>query len=359
MVQRVTRRLGRLRLMGLFGLGLLVLPMGCTPANDGGAGNTPPLSNAPDGGTAGQGKFVIGVMPKQTGNPYFNACEAGARDAAKDLGDVEVLYAGPVKANSEEQSTQVDSWVTQKINAVAVACNDPSQIAPSLAAARDAGLTAITYDADADPAASKRQFFVNQADVQAIAEALVDEMVEQAGEDAKVAIVSSSSTAPNQSAWTKAMDAYIKEKHPKLTIVTTEYAGEDQVQSQQMAQNILKAYPDVKGIWGLTSRAFPAAAEAVEKAGKKGRVAVVGLGLPSEMKKYVKSGVVKTVILWDPRELGNLAVRVAHAVWKGELKPGATEFVAGPLGKKEVKGDVVLLGKPMRFDATNIDNFNF
>jgi rhamnose transport system substrate-binding protein len=330
---------------------------GTAPGNTGSSGAT---STGGSGSSASSGpKIKIGMMPKQKGIPYFNACQKGAEEAAKELGDVELTYDGPVEGKSEDQSQMLETWVTRKLDAVAVACNDPSQISAALKHAKDEGLAVVTYDADADPAASERDLFVNQADEQQIAEALVDEMATQAGENAQVGIVSSTKTAPNQVAWIKAMDAYMKSKYPKMRVVVTEYPGEDQPKCVQKAQDILKVYPDVKGIFGLSSVAFPGAAQAVQQAGKSGKVAVVGLGTPKSMKDFVEQGVVKAVILWKPVDLGYLAVYVARAVKKGELKKGDTSFTAGRLGPVTLKGDVVLLGKPMRFDKTNIAQYDF
>jgi ABC-type sugar transport system substrate-binding protein len=272
---------------------------------------------------------------------------------------VDLRYDGPIEDKSEEQSRMVDTWVTQRFDAIAVACNDPDQISASLSQARDQGLTVITYDADADPEASKRQFFVNQAGVDDIAHTLMDEMAKQAGEDAKVGIVSSSPTAPNQSAWLKSMEEYRQQKYPGMQFVVTEYAGENQQNSFTKAQSILKAYPDIEGIFGMTSVAFPGAAQAVEDSGKTGQVAVVGLGTPQAMKEFVDRGVVKTVILWNPVDLGYLAVHVARAVARGELNEGATTFTAGRLGEKQVNGREVLLGKPLIFDKSNIGQYPF
>lgn len=345
--------------------GALLALAGCTtPSSTNGpapstGSNTPATSGDGGGGAPKTGTLRIGVMPKQKGIPYFNAVEEGAKKAAAELGDVDLVYEGPIQDKSEEQSAIVDTWTTQKFDAVAVACNDPDQISTSLSRARDAGLTVVTYDADANPESSKRQFFVNQVGAHDISVALVDEMAEQAGQEAKVAVVSSSSTAPNQSAWLKEMEAYMKEKYPKMTIVATEYAGENQKTSFEKAQNILKAYPDVKGIWGMTSVAFPGAAQAVEQAGKTGQIAVVGLGTPKVMKEFVDRGSVKTVILWNPVDLGYLTVQVARAVAKGELKSGDTTFKAGSLGEKQVDGQVVLLGAPMKFNKENIGQFDF
>jgi rhamnose transport system substrate-binding protein len=333
--------------------------VGCTPpasSPSGGPVATPGGSNAPG---SGGGKIKLGMMPKKVGIPYFNACQKGAQEAEKEFGDVELLYDGPTEDKSEKQSDMLDTWILQKMDAIAVACNDPDQISPTLKRAKDQGLTVVTWDADADPAASGRDFFVNQVGVDDLAKALIEEMVKQVGPKADVAVVSSSPTAPNQSAWLKKMEEYRKEKYPDLKIVDTEYAEENQVLSEQKAANILKAYPNVKGIWGMTSVAFPGTASAVEKAGQTGKVAVLGLGTPKDMKPFVDKGVVKSVILWNPVDLGYLTVCVARAAKKGELKVGDKTFKAGRLGEKKVEGNVVLLGDPMVFDKDNIGKFDF
>lgn len=298
-------------------------------------------------------------MPKLKGIDYFNAVERGAREAAQELGNIEVVYDGPTEGKVDLQIPFIESWTLQKVDVIAVACNDPDAIAPSLRRARERGVNVITYDADANPEKSQRQFFVNQATFEDIGRALVDEMATQAGEDAKVAIVSSSPTAPNQNAWIAVMKRYMAERYPNMQIVTIQYPEEDQGRAFSMTQDILKTYPDVKGIFGISSVAFPGAADAVRQAGKSGKVAVVGLSTPKSMRSFVKDGTVKTVILWNPVDLGYLTVYVAKAVAEGRLQPGATEFEAGRLGKVKVDGDQILLGPPMKFNLQNIDQYDF
>lgn len=298
-------------------------------------------------------------MPKLKGIDYFNAVERGAWEAAQELGNIEVVYDGPTEGKVDLQIPFIESWTLQKVDVIAVACNDPDAIAPSLRRARERGVNVITYDADANPEKSQRQFFVNQATFEDIGRALVDEMATQAGEDAKVAIVSSSPTAPNQNAWIAVMKRYMAERYPNMQIVTIQYPEEDQGRAFSMTQDILKTYPDVKGIFGISSVAFPGAADAVRQAGKSGKVAVVGLSTPKSMRSFVKDGTVKTVILWNPVDLGYLTVYVAKAVAEGRLQPGATEFEAGRLGKVKVDGDQILLGPPMKFNLQNIDQYDF
>lgn len=311
-------------------------------------------------GTTSTGKKItVAVMPKLKGIDYFNAVERGAREAAQELGGIDLTYDGPTEGKVDLQIPFIESWTLQKVDVIAVACNDPDAISPALKRAREKGVHVITYDADANAEKSGREFFVNQATFEDIGRALVDEMASQVGGDAKVAIVSSSPTAPNQNAWIAVMKRYMAEKHPKMQIVTIQYPEEDQGRAFSMTQDILKTYPDVKGVFGLSSVAFPGAADAVRQAGKSGKVAVVGLSTPKSMREFVKDGTVKTVILWNPVDLGYLTVYVAKAVAEGTLKPGDTEIEAGRLGKVKIEGDQVLLGPPMKFTSENIDQYDF
>lgn len=323
-------------------------------------------------GAAGE-KLRIAMMPKLIGIDYFNACRKGAEEAAGELKDVDLQYDGPTEAKVDKQVEMIDTWITQRVNAIAVSADDPLALAPALKKARAAGIAVITYDADAgtqpsgglpspgDTAAAQavRQFFVNQCSADAIAAALTDEMAVQVGPEAKTAIVTSSLTAPNQNLWIRRMLEYRRKKYPKMELLTTQPSEEDEAKAIERAQDILKAYPSVQGIWGISSTAFPGAAEGVRKAGESGKIAVVGLATPRQMAQFVKNGTVKTVILWNPVDLGYLTIYVARAVARGELKAGATQIHAGRLGDKPIQGDQVLLGPPMKFTRANIDQYKF
>ena len=89
-----------------------------------------------------------------------------------------------------------------------------------------------------------------------------------------------------------------------------------------------------------------------------------GLGLPSQMKKYVLDGTVTSFELWNPQDLGYLAGYAAAALASGQItgKPGET-FTAGKLGKYTIinaaGGPQVVLGAPYVFNKSNVAKFNF
>lgn len=316
-------------------------------------------SNNASTGTADSaaGKHLtIALMPKSKGNAYFISCKQGADEAAKELG-VELLFDGPTDPDPAKQNEIVDNWITLGVDAIAVACENKEGISTALRKAKAKGIKVLTYDSDADVDA--RDFFVNQATPEGIGYGLMDEAARLTGEEGDFAIITASLTAANMNEWRKYIEARLAEKYPKMKLVTVRPCDDLKDKAQSEATALLSAYPNVKLIMAICSPAVPGAAEAVKQAGKTGTVKVMGLGLPSENRRYVKDDVTQSVILWKTVDLGYLTVQATVALAKGELKAGATTFKAGRLGQMEIKGDNILLGKPFIFNKENIDQFNF
>lgn len=332
----------------------------------GGCGNNSGENSGP--GTSGSGqqartgsgeKITIGLLPKKKGVPYFTSCANGAKAAADELKNVEVLYDGPTDGSPEKAAQMIEQWTLKGVDVIAVSPNDPQVLAPAMKKARDKGVKVITWDADGDKEA--RAFFVNQATSEQIGSTLVDTLAsELGGKNAagKVAIITATLTAANQNAWIEHMKERLK-TYPKLQLVAIKPSNEDQKLAFSVAQDLMKAYPDLKGIFAISSVAFPGAAEAVKQAGKAGQVAVTGLSTPNDMRKYVEEGVVKSVVLWNTEDLGYLTVHVGQALATGTLQPGATTFTAGRLGEKKIDGDNILLGDMLVFTKDNIARYNF
>jgi ABC-type sugar transport system substrate-binding protein len=304
-------------------------------------------------------KITVVDVPKLIGIGYFNATSKGIQDAAAELGNVDAKTDGPTKANIDEQITFLDNYITSGVDGILFAANDPVAIAPVLKKALEKGINVVGYDANSIPEA--RQWFVNQAEFNGIAKALVDSMAAEVGGEGGVAIVTSTFTTPNQARWIAEMAAYAEKCHPKMKWLETVEAQEDNNLSFNQATTLINKYgDDLKGIFGMTSVATPASAEAVTQAGKCGKIAVVGLATPNAMKPYVEKDCVKSVVLWNPVDLGYAAMQVLRAVADGTLQPGATSVKAGKLGDLQViNGSEILLGSPYVFTKENIAGFDF
>ena len=356
----------RQSLLSLLVLGFLLI--GCERSDSGNGG-----SGGGAGGAATQGsassdkKITVALLPKQKGIPYFTTCAAGAEAAAKELGNVELIYDGPMDGKAENAASMIERWMLRGVDVIAVSPNDPKILAPAMKKAQEKGVKVITWDADGEP--GTRAFFVNQATAQDIGFALVDTLAADiaradgksapADAEGEIAIVTATLTAANQNAWMDHMKQRLASNFPKLKLVDVKPCDEDQKKAFQITQDLMNAYPNLKGVFAISSAAFPGSAEAIKQAGKSGKVQVTGLSTPNEMKKYVEDGTVKSVILWNTNDLGYLTIQTANALANGTLKPGDTKLSAGRLGEKEVRGDNVLLGKILVFTKENIGQFNF
>jgi ABC-type sugar transport system substrate-binding protein len=320
-----------------------------------GCSKSPEKSASTSGSAAAGKKITVALLPKSKGNAYFISCKAGAEKAAKALG-ADLLFDGPTDTDPAKQNEIVENWITLGVDVIAAACDNKEGISTALRKAQSKGIKVITYDADALPDA--RTFFVNQATPEGIGYALADEAGRLLNGEGDIAIILATLTAANQQEWLKHIRARIAEKYPKLNIVAVRPCDDLKDKAQAEATALLSAYPNLKMLMNICSPAVPGAAEAVKQAGKVGQVKVIGLGLPSENRRYVKEGVTDTVILWKTEDLGQLTVEAAVALVKGTLKPGDKSFKTS-LGEFEIKGDNILLGKPFAFNKDNIDQFNF
>ena len=331
----------------LFGIGVVAAMLAGLAA---GAGNAGP--------TRADATYRIYLLPKNLGNPYFNASNQGAQKAAKELGDT-VTYNAPTEATGTKQVPFIDTAVRQGYKAIIVSAADANAVAPALKRAQGRGVKVITYDADT--IVSARTVFVSLPDFKSVGEAQIEWLGSQIGYSGEFAILSATAVAPNQNQWIKYMKAAIKKpKYKNMKLVKVAYGNDNDTKSAQEAQALLQAYPNLKGIISPTTVGIAAAARVLSQA-KKCSVRLTGLGLPSQMRTYVKSGCVRKFGLWNVVDLGYVAVQTAHAVLDGKVTGKAGEtYRAGSAGQRKVGKDGVVIGvPPFAFTKANIDRFKF
>ena len=300
-------------------------------------------------------KTVVAMMPKAKGDPYFISCQAGANEAAQELG-VELLWDGPTDLDPAKQNEVVEAWITRGVDAIAVSVENKEGISTVLRKAKAKGIKVITWDADAQKDA--RDYLINQATPEGIGNTLMDEAARILNGKGEFAIITASLSAANQNEWIKHIKARLAEKYPDIKLVATQPSDGDRDRAFAETQNVLKVYPNVRLIMAIAAPAVPGAAEAVKQSGRA-EVKVTGLSLPNMCRPYIKEGVIDSIVLWNTGNLGYLTVYAADSLSKGNLKSGDKSLKAGRLGAIEVVDDEVRLGKPFIFNKDNIDKFNF
>ncbi len=316
------------------------------------------------GGAIKKGLLVY-FIPKDTQNPYEVIADQGGQKALTELGGKVVVSSGTVDTGAA-QIPSIQAAIQAHANAIVIAGNDPSALCPSLNQAARAGIKIVSFDSDVSCGSSPDHLFINQANTEQIGESEVSLLAAEIGAKGQIAILSAAASATNQNSWIGYMKQELA-KYPNMKLVTTVYGNDDPATSLQVLQGLLSAYPNLRGIISPTTVGISTAAQYLDThKNLLSHLTLTGLGLPSQMRKYVEDGTVAKFELWDPSNLGYLAGYAAASLASGiaSLTPGSS-FKAGMLGSYTVlapaagTGPSVVLGPPTVFDKANINQYHF
>ena len=311
------------------------------------------------GGDSAEGS-TIAFLPKQLNNPYTDVVLGGGEDGAKEAGFTSQVL-GPLEASASAQIPFIEQATQEGTNVIVIAANDPDAVGPSLQAARDAGAKIVAFDSDTNP--DYRDIFISQVVAKDVALIQLEIISEQIGGAGDIAILSATATATNQNEWIKFMEEELAANpaYSKIKLVAKVYGDDDADKSFQETQGLLSSYPNLKGIISPTTVGIAAAAKYLSTSDYKGKVALTGLGLPNEMRSFVKDGTVQEFALWDPAQLGYVAAFAGKALLDGTITGAEGDtFDAGTLGNITVgENGVAIVGPPTRFNADNIDDYDF
>lgn len=317
------------------GLSLVLWTSGCTRS---------PGSDGPE----------IVTVVKVSGIPWFNRMEEGVREAARDF-EIDAYQIGPGSTDEALQVRLVEDLVSKGVDAICVVPNDARALEPVFARARARGIRVITHES---PAQRQHDYNLEAIDNEAFGRYHVDKMVEYMGETGDYVVFVGSLTAPTHNLWADVGIAYARERYPGLRLVTERIPfGDDQEMARQKTLEIVRAYPELRGMILFGSPGPPGAAQALKERGLVDRIAVVGTVMPRHGAPYLKDGSVRHGTLWDPRDVGYAMSYLARRLVEGEEIVDGLEIPG--LGVIRVKGQNLLLDGMLRITAENVDELGF
>ncbi len=306
---------------------------------------------------AGEG-VTIGVVYKQSGNPFFEAGVKGFQEAADELGYT-FIHNGPADSSNEGQIQIIEGYIQQEVDAIAVSANDAAGLVPVLKSAKEKGIKVVSWDSKVE--AGGRDLNIDPSVAENIGRVQIEEISKQIGGAGQIAILSAGATMDNQNTWIEYMKKELeKDEYKDIELVTVVYGDDLTDKSYQEMTGLMNSYPELKGVISPTTVGIAAAALCIKDAGKTGQIKLTGLGLPSEMAPYISEGVCEGMYLWNPIDLGYCAGYASVALVKGEITGAVGDVLkAGRLGDREIfdagdNGSGTIVGDPFCFTAENI-----
>ncbi len=271
-----------------------------------------------DGGAeeTASGGYKILMIPKLMGIPYFEMLGEGAQEAA-DAAGCELIFTGGTTIDASEQVKIIEDYIGQGVDCILIDANDAAALTPCLQKAKDAGILVMDWDAPADPEDVEYTCLsVPDPDMGAF---YMDELVKTMGDEGEVAVVIGSLTSVSLNAWADYAFVRAEEAYPNVHLVT-DYVPCDESSdvAYQKTLELIKAYPDLKGIIAISSTATPGVAQAIYDSGLQDQITVAGGTMPSEVESLIRDGSLDACIGWNPARFGYFCVSAAVAVLNGE-----------------------------------------
>ena len=304
--------------------------------------------------------YTIAVVVKGNTNGWFVRMEEGIKKYAEETG-INAYMTGPSETDSAQQIQILQDVVSQNPDAICVVPIDPAACENVLAEAMEKGIKVICHEGS---------FLENcDYDIEAFDNAgygafIMDNLAKLMGEEGEYITMVGYLTSASHNEWADGAVARQEEAYPNMVL-----APEKRLESEnsaekayEVAKEYLKKNPNIKGFTGSSSDDTPGVARAINELGLKGKVFVVGTGMPNECRELIKAGDLDTITLWDPADAGYAMCSLATKVLNGEeIKDGLDLGIPGYDNLKFAEGDDNLLqgDASIAITAENIDDYNF
>ena len=311
-------------------VGLLVFALfvGCQDSTGSGNSAANNRSNAD-----GAKRYRIAVIPKGTTHEFWRAVHAGAANAAKQLGDVEVLWKGPqLESDKEGQITIVENFITSRVDGICLAPNDSQALVDYVNEAAQEKIPVVIFDSGINDE-SKIVTYVASDNYNGgvlAARRMAEALHEQGNAILLRYFAGSESTERREQGFLDEL-----KKHPKMKILSADqYSGATPEESLTRATQVLNKFKsEVNGIFAVCEPNAAGTLGALQETELAGKVAFIAFDPNADLIRGLESKKVQGIVLQDPVKMGYEAVMAMHKHLKGEKVPkriNTGETVATP-----------------------------
>jgi inositol transport system substrate-binding protein len=265
-------------------------------------------------GMEGGGKedVVIGVSLLSMHNEYCLVQAEGVEAAEKDLGIKVVLVDGEL--NIQKQNSQVDNFIVQKVDGIVLMPIDGDGASPAVVKAKEAGIPIVNV---CTSTFEPPDLYVGSKDQEA-SEIAINYIADRIGGKGKLVMIQGPLGQSSEVDRTEGALDTLK-NYPDIELVIYKPADWDREKAMRLAENWIQAYEgDIDAIFCQNDEMAMGALQAVEAAGLKDQIVVVGIDGIKDAKEAVKAGRLDATVFQDGYKQGYESVVAAYKLSKGE-----------------------------------------
>jgi simple sugar transport system substrate-binding protein len=294
------------------------------------------------------------VVVKIAGIPWFNALESGVKKAGTDF-QIDASMVGPANVDPAQQVKLIEDLIAKKVNVIGLVPLDNKVTEPVLKRAQEAGIKVITHEG---PEQEGRDWNVELIDSVKFGEVQMEKLAQEMGGEGDYVVYVGTLTTPLHNKWADAAIAYQKSKYPKMNLVADRFPGADEIDTAyKTTLDVIKAYPNLKGIIAFGSNGPIGAGNAVREKRLGKKIAIVGTALPSQVKPLLMDGTVREAYLWNPVDAGYAMVAVAKLMLDGKEIVDGIEVPGLGKASVDVANKWIKVDKIMDINKDTVDSF--
>lgn len=299
----------------------------------------------------------IVMCAKQEGIHWFDDMREGVNQFGKDF-KVNAYQVAPDTGDPAKQVQMVESLIAKKVDAILVVPNDPQSMKPVIEKARAAGIVVVSHEAQSLTGVA--QYDLEAFKNENFGQTMFENLAKAMHGEGKFAGTVGALTMETHMQWFNAGLDYVKKNFPKMEFVLAQPMEDnnDEKTALDKVQEVLKKFPDLKGLFGCSISGTSMAALALEKARRRD-VACVGLGLPSVNGLYLEDGYEQEAQCWRPADAGYVAAYVALKLLRKEPIEAGMDLKRPGYGKVRIENGIIFGDATLILTKDNYKQYNF
>ncbi|MDU6854796.1 MAG: substrate-binding domain-containing protein [Zhenhengia sp.] len=257
-------------------------------------------------------KIVLVSKSIQSEYVFWETIRMGAQLAAKEE-EIPFEYVGPLEEKDVDKQVEImNSKIEEGADIILLAAADKERLALSVENAKKKGITLVSVDSSV-----VGQTEIVATDNVAAAQELTHYLLESINNEGEVIMLNFVQGASTAHEREQGYDLVMagQDKVKQLPTVYTEGTTES---AYKKAKEIIKQYPNLKGIVGANQYMTEGICLAIEELGLSKKIKVVGFDSSNVIIEALEKGIIEAILVQKPFNMGYLGVKVAVDLFDGK-----------------------------------------
>jgi len=267
--------------------------------------------------TEAEKKLQIAVIPKGTTHEFWKSIHAGALKAERELGNVEVIWKGPLKEDDREEQLQiVETFISSRADAIVLAPLDDRSLVRPVREARAQNIPTVVIDSDLQGDSHISFVATDNYRGGVLAAERIGELLDGSGKLIVLRYQEGSASTSNRE---QGFLDTVTSEFPGIEILSdNQYAGATTETAYRAAENLLNRFPQAEAVFTPNESSTFGFLRALQARGVAGKLIFVGFDSSEKLVEALAKRELMGLVLQNPFRMGYLGVKTAAAYLNGE-----------------------------------------